>query len=200
MDTISQSDIVICHGNELEPYIHQLGALRIEVFREFPYLYDGNIEYEENYLSTYLNSEESITVLILNNGEVIGASTGLPLSDETEEFKNPFHEKGFDTDTIFYCGESILKKPYRGRGIYSVFMKEREDYARKLGRFNSICFCAVKRPVNHHLKPKNYYPLDEVWKNYGYQKKPELRTTYFWKDINEKEESAKMMEYWMKPL
>ena len=200
MDTISQSDIVICHGKELEPYIHQLAALRIEVFREFPYLYDGNIEYEENYLSTYLNSEECIAVLIHKNGEVIGASTGLPLSDETEEFKNPFHKKGFDTDTIFYCGESILKKPYRGRGIYSVFMKEREDYARKLGRFNSICFCAVKRPVNHHLKPKNYYPLDEVWKNYGYQKKPELRTTYFWKDINEKEESAKTMEFWIKPL
>ena len=33
-------------GTEAQPYLPDLARLRIEVFREFPYLYDGNLDYE----------------------------------------------------------------------------------------------------------------------------------------------------------
>ncbi len=33
-----------------------LGRLRISVFREYPYLYDGTLEYEREYLKTYVRS------------------------------------------------------------------------------------------------------------------------------------------------
>ncbi|MCE2695092.1 MAG: hypothetical protein LW645_12620 [Verrucomicrobiaceae bacterium] len=29
-------------GSEIEPHLDALGALRISVFREYPYLYDGS--------------------------------------------------------------------------------------------------------------------------------------------------------------
>ena len=35
-------------GRGIEKYLHDLAKLRIEVFREFPYLYDGSPEYEKN--------------------------------------------------------------------------------------------------------------------------------------------------------
>ena len=43
-------------GPALEPWLDALGALRIRVFREYPYLYDGTLEYEREYLRTYVNA------------------------------------------------------------------------------------------------------------------------------------------------
>lgn len=187
-------------GKEIEPYLEDLAALRIEVFREFPYLYDGTIEYEKKYLQTYVDSPESLAILIFDGDQIVGASTGLPLMDETDEFKVPFLRHGYRPERIFYCGESILKKKYRGRGIYSTFMINREEHARSIGRFETICFCGVVRPDDHPLRPENYRPLDPVWTQFGYQKNPKLYTHYHWKDLNEKNESAKKMIFWLKPL
>ena len=41
------------HGPELEPHLDALGTLRIAVFREYPYLYDGSLEYEREYLRSH---------------------------------------------------------------------------------------------------------------------------------------------------
>ena len=43
-------------GPDLNNYIDNIARLRIEVFRDFPYLYDGTMEYERNYLQTYSRS------------------------------------------------------------------------------------------------------------------------------------------------
>ncbi|HBF93820.1 MAG TPA: GNAT family N-acetyltransferase, partial [Marinobacter adhaerens] len=33
-------------GDQIKPYLDDLARLRIEVFRHFPYLYDGDMDYE----------------------------------------------------------------------------------------------------------------------------------------------------------
>ncbi len=33
------------HGKEIQPYLEILGQLRINVFKEFPYLYKGSLSY-----------------------------------------------------------------------------------------------------------------------------------------------------------
>lgn len=187
-------------GTELKPIITSLAQLRIEVFREFPYLYDGDLDYEETYLDTYLQSDKSIAVLVFDDDQLVGASTGLPMDHEVEDFKRPFLEQGYDPSTVFYCGESILKKEYRGRGIYRRFFEERESHAKRLGGFRTICFCAVQRPAEHPLRPDHYQPLDPVWQKFGYEKQPELTTTYRWKDVDEELESGKKMVFWMKEI
>ena len=42
------------NGNdpELRPFLKDLARLRMEVFHDFPYLYDGTAEYEEKSLET----------------------------------------------------------------------------------------------------------------------------------------------------
>jgi len=187
-------------GRGIEKYLHDLATLRIEVFREFPYLYDGSLEYEKRYLETYIRSDQSIAVLVLDGDTVVGASTGLPMADETEEFQRPFKENVYNVDTIFYCGESILKKKYRGRGLYRSMFEGREQHATDPGNFSTICFCAVQRSDDHPLRPENYQPLDPVWEKFGYRKQPELTTKYHWKDINEESESDKTMVFWVKEL
>lgn len=187
-------------GRQLEPFIADLARLRIEVFRDFPYLYDGTPEYEEKYLQTYVKSPDSVIVLALDGDKVIGASTGLPMEDETEEFQKPFVENGYDPRKIFYCGESVLLKAYRGRGIYKEFFQGREGHARGLGRFDYCSFCCVQRPEDHPLRPAGYVPLDAVWSKFGYVKHPELATTYTWKDVDQATETAKPMVFWMKSI
>jgi GNAT superfamily N-acetyltransferase len=188
------------HDPELKKYIPDLASLRIRVFRDFPYLYDGTIEYEEKYLKTYTDCAESVVVLVLDGGIVVGATTGLPMDAETPEFQKPFVENGYDPSKIFYCAESVLLPEYRGRGIYPKFFAERESHARSLSRFDTVAFCCVQRPENHPLRPADYVPLDRIWTKFGYVKHPELHTTYRWKDVGETEETEKPMVFWLKSL
>ena len=185
---------------ELRAFLPDLARLRIEVFRDFPYLYDGTVEYEEKYLETYTDCPESIVVLVLDGDRAVGATTGLPMDAETEEFRKPFVEAGHDPSRIFYCAESVLLPAYRGRGVYPKFFAEREGHARALGRFDLCTFCCVQRPDDHPLRPADYVPLDRIWSKFGYVKHPELTTTYDWKDVDSAEESAKPMVFWLKSL
>lgn len=193
-------DIRLLRGAEIEPHIDDLARLRIAVFREFPYLYDGSVEYEAEYLATYLRSEGSLCVLVLDQGRVVGASTALPLADETDEFQRPLREAGWDCARIFYCAESVLLPGWRGRGLGVRFFAEREAHARRLGRFDWCAFCAVRRPPDHPRRPAGYQPLDAFWSRRGYRHHPELHTEYRWRDLDEAEESAKPMSFWLKEL
>ena len=42
--------------SEAETAFDDLARLRIEVFRDFPYLYEGDLDYERQYLSTFMMS------------------------------------------------------------------------------------------------------------------------------------------------
>lgn len=187
-------------GPRLHKHIPALAKLRLTVFREFPYLYDGDMAYEENYLRTYIESPESLIVLIFDGQKVVGASTGLPMAHEEENFKQPFVAHGYDPEKIFYFGESVLLPDYRGRGLGVKFFEEREKYARSLGRFELCTFCAVVRPEDHPRRPADYQPLDGFWERRGYTKHSELQTTYTWQDLDEEVETPKPMVFWLKQL
>ncbi len=187
-------------GKGFERHVDALAQLRIEVFRDFPYLYDGSLEYEQKYIRTYLGVQESVIVLAFDGDRVIGASTGLPMENETDEVKKPFLAHGYNPAKIFYFGESVLKKGYRGQGLGVRFFEEREAHARGLGRFEWTTFCGVQRPADHPARPADYVPLDAFWKKRGYSPHPELTTTFSWKDIGDAEESEKPMLFWMKRL
>lgn len=188
------------YGEAITPYIADLARLRITVFRDFPYLYEGSEGYEATYLSTYAKAEESLFVLAFDGNTVVGASTGMPMADETDEVKAPFLSAGLNSDRIFYFGESVLLDRYRGHGLGVRFFLEREAFAKRLRRFNACAFCAVERPADHPRRPKDYQPLNAFWAKRGYTHHPELATTFSWKDLDEPQESPKPMSFWMKTI
>jgi len=49
-------------GAAIGAHVGDIAALRIAVFREWPYLYDGDVDYEASYLSTYMRSPDSVVV------------------------------------------------------------------------------------------------------------------------------------------
>jgi len=185
-------------GPALEQFIPELARLRIQVFRDFPYLYDGNFEYEKKYLQTYIDCPESVIVIAFDGDKVVGASTAIPMKYETDELKKPFIEHGYNLDEVFYCSESVLDKNYRGLGIGVRFFEEREAHAKHLGGFKYICFCCVERPADHPRRPAGYVPLDQFWTKRGYVKHPELHTSYVWKDLDDVDETPKPMTFWLK--
>jgi len=188
------------YGAAIAQQLPGIAQLRIQVFREFPYLYEGSEDYERKYLQTYIDSPDSLFVLVFDGERLVGASSGLPLSDEVDDLRRPFEQQGEPVERIFYCGESVLLSEYRGRGIGVRFFEEREAHARRLGRFEKICFCAVERPADHPRRPADYLPLDGFWQRRGYQKRSDLRTTFVWQDLDETAESPKPMVFWMKSL
>ncbi len=186
-------------GTEVAPQLENLARLRIGVFREFPYLYEGTLEYEREYLKILPASPLSLLVLARDGEQIVGASTALSLSDEGPEFRKPFEQSGLPVEEYCYFGESILLPDYRGQGAGHRFFDLRELHARELG-FRYSCFCRVLRSADHPLRPSDYWPLDEFWTRRGYQRRPDLLTTYAWPDLGQSHDSEKTMEFWIHEL
>ena len=191
--------VVCLKGQEIFPYISALANLRVKIFREYPYLYVGDFDYEKNYLQTYTQCNESIMVIVSDKENVVGASTAVPLIFEVKEFQKPFIDHRINIEDIFYFGESILLPAYRGRNIYRRFFEAREAAARLYGS-KMTAFCEVERAKDDPRRPKNYKPLDNVWQHFEYQKHPELCAYFPWQEIGETQMSVKPMIFWLKTL
>lgn len=187
-------------GEAIRPYIPALARLRMSVFREYPYLYDGTEAYEASYLEDYARSDTAVVVVAEHDGEVVGASTALPLRDHGEDLAAPFVSEGLDPTRVFYFGESVLLAPYRGRGLGHAFFDGREAFARSLGRFTHTAFCAVDRPVDHPMRPERYVPHDAFWTKRGYEKRPTLKASIAWKELTDVEERPHTLTFWLRAL
>ena len=197
MQSSSDIEIKCAVGAEVVPWLDAVAQLRIEVFRDFPYLYDGDIAYEHHYLSAYANSADSLFVLALEGDRVVGASTGIALESAEAEFQAPFIEQGIPLQHVFYFGESVLQHGYRGVGLGHRFFDARETFAAQHGK-TVTAFCAVERQDNHPLRPQSYSPLDVFWQRRGYQKQAHMVTQYRWLDIDASEPTDKKMVFWLK--
>lgn len=192
--TLSYSDLI---GAEILPHIERLAELRIAVFREWPYLYDGSLDYERKYLGRLAASDHGYVVLARDGETVVGASTAMPLIDADPEFQKPFRDAGLDPEDYFYFGESVLLPEYRGQRAGVRFFEEREAQAHFLA-FPFSCFCAVLRPDDHPARPKDYRPLDRLWARRGFQRRPELVAKFPWRDLGQSQDTEKVMEFWIR--
>jgi GNAT superfamily N-acetyltransferase len=187
-------------GADVTPHLDAVAELRIAVFRDWPYLYAGDREYEKNYLATYAQSPESLFVLAFDGDRVIGASTGIPLTDETAAFQQPFLDRGIGLGDVFYFGESVLLKEYRGHGLGHRFFDEREGYARRLGRFRLTAFCAVERTLDDPRKPEGFRPNDVFWNKRGYARQDDMFCQLEWQEIGHDMGSCHRLRFWLRPL
>ncbi len=187
-------------GEEIGSVLADLARLRIIVFRDWPYLYDGTLEYEETYLAKLATAKDAVCVIARDGDQIVGASTAAPMIEHADEFAAPFEKAGYDISKIFYCGESVLLKSHRGHGLGNAFFDHREAQAHRLGGFTHSTFCRVVRPDDHPLKPADYRPLDGFWRKRGYAPVEGLVATYAWKDIDQTDETDHPMQFWMRPL
>lgn len=185
--------------SDVAEHLDDLARLRITVFAQWPYLYDGDAAYERSYLTAYLESPGAFIAGAFDGDIMVGACTASPLNDHHSEFAKPLIDAGFDTSRMFYFGESVLQPEYRGQGIGHRFFDLREREAKRQA-FDVAIFSAVIRPDDHPMKPADYVPLDAFWTRRGYRKLDSITTSFGWKDFGDDAETDKPMAYWMKSL
>jgi GNAT superfamily N-acetyltransferase len=187
-------------GPEAARHLDAVAALRITVFRDWPYLYEGDFDYEAKYLATYASSAESLFVLAFDGERIIGASTGIPLAHETTAFVEPFAARGIPSADVFYFGESVLLPEYRGQGLGHRFFDERERYARRLGRFRMTAFCAVEREADDPRRPPGHRPNDAFWSKRGYRRQDDMFCRIDWPEVGGGAATAHRLRFWLRPL
>ena len=187
-------------GRAFQDALPSLAMLRITVFRAFPYLYDGTLDYEQRYLEEFRSTDGAVIVAALDGARIVGCATASPLLGHADEFAVPFRNAGYDPKSVFYFGESVLDPAFRGRGIGHAFFDHREAAARASGRFTHAAFCGVVRPIEHPLRPKDYVPLDAFWMKRGFRKAEGLVGHFDWKDIDQSQSTSKAMQFWIRAL
>lgn len=115
-------EIRVFSGLEAQQYFDDIANMRITLFKEFPYLYQGSIAYEEEYLETYFKSPNATILLVFDNNKVVGFSNSIPLAEESDAMKAPFIAKGLDLNNYLYIGEVMLYSEYRGQGILRSYL------------------------------------------------------------------------------
>lgn len=180
-------------GAELAARLDDVARLRIAVFRDWPYIYDGDLDYERDYLKGY-GDDRAIVVGTFDGDRLVGAATGLPMADAGE-----FAANFPDPSQVFYCAESVLLPDYRGRGYGHAFFDLREEHARALG-FVQSAFCSVIRPDDHPLRPANARKNDAFWLKRGYAPMPGVVAEFHWRDLGDVDETTKELQFWQRQL
>ncbi len=165
------------------------------MFREWPYLYEGDLAYETGYLGKYVASSQAAVIAAFDGDALVGASTCLPLADETAEVMAPFVAAGLDVGGYFYFGESVLRRQWRGRGIGAKFFEAREAQAQG---FAFTTFCAVRRRADDPRRPAAYKPLNAFWVKRGYTERPELVCRMSWREAGDDAATAHDLVFWTK--
>jgi GNAT superfamily N-acetyltransferase len=194
-----QLSFEVLAGAALHPLLPDLARLRIAVFREWPYLYDGNEAYERRYLRAYAEAPGAAVIVCRDGDAVVGAATCEPMTQGHDEVRAAFVGAGLDTAAFCYFGESVLLPAYRGRGAGVRFFVEREAHARALG-LRVAAFCGVLRDAADPRRPAGYVPLDAFWRKRGYTPRPDIVVRFAWKEVGAVEETTHDLSCWVKDL
>lgn len=172
-------------GPQLLPVLDDIARLRIRVFNDWPYLYQGSLDYERDYLAAYAATPDAVCVIARAGDEVVGASTGLPLLDDGPAFRRPFEDAGIDPAQVFYFGESVLLPAYRGQGVGHAFFDAREAHAWGLQRFALTAFCAVDRAADDPRRPVGHRDNDAFWHKRGYVRQAGMTMQLAWEEAGQ---------------
>ncbi|MBW7923053.1 MAG: GNAT family N-acetyltransferase [Rubellimicrobium sp.] len=192
-------EYVVHTGDDIAPVLPDVARLRIEVFREWPWLYDGEQAQEEKALAGYCACDSSIVVTARADGNVVGAATGLRMDHADKGYSEAFALTELPQDQTFYLAESVLLPEHRGQGAGHAFFALRERHALALGLRWAV-FCSVIRPDDHPLKPEGARSLDRFWLGRGYRPLLGVSAEFRWKDIDDRARSPKPMQFWIRDL
>jgi GNAT superfamily N-acetyltransferase len=174
-----------------------LARLRIAVFAEWPYLYDGDAGQEEDYLKTLVAGREAAVVVAWDGAEPVGMATCQPMPESFATVQAAFRRRGLDPARFCYFGESVLLPAWRGQGIGVGFFAAREAHARRLG-LAATAFCAVVRNANDPRKPRDHQPLDGFWRRRGYAPRPDISCVFHWREHGDTAETPHALGFWVK--
>lgn len=192
-------DVDLITGRSIAEQIEELGQFRIAIFRDWPYLYDGNMPYERDYLSRYARCESSFVLVGRDAHGIRYACTAIPLKHELPQFQQPFLDRQMPVDNKFYLGEIMVRRELRGQGVGTLLMnKVLSTIAELTPPSTEVVLATVIRPSTHPLKPADYNASDHLWTKSRFVRMDDLVVKLDWKDIGHEQETTKEMVYWLR--
>ena len=186
-------------GPDLVAALDDVARLRITVFRDWPYLYDGTLTYEREYLATYRDNPGALLMAAFDGDTLVGASTSTMMEDHAQEFATALRVQSLPLTSILYGAESVILPPCRGQGLGHQFIMAREAHARAHSR-SHVAFCSVLRADDHPLKPAVTRSTHAFWRRHGYEPLAGALAEFAWKDVGDDAESVKQLQFWMRQL
>lgn len=186
-------------GVETTARLPDLARLRIAVFREYPYCYDGDGKFERDYLRNFASAPDSAMIAAFDGNDIVGAATASPMWAQNEAVREPFADRGIETANLFYFGESVLLPDYRGQGIGKAFFDLREEHSRRCGA-EAASFCTIVRKGRKRRVPDDYRALDGFWMARGYRPLKGLVTSFRWLETGDDTPSDHTMQFWIGEL
>lgn len=186
-------------GAKIRPYLEAIATLRIKIFQEYPYLYQGEERYELEYLKVYADSLRALALLAWDGDVLAGALTAIPLEDELPELLSPFAGTPYPVERIFYLGELLFHPAYRGRGLGTGMLGEAEEYVRNQDGFDFLTCATVERPEDHPMRPDDFIPIDRFLHRNGFALLPDVVAALHWPELDGVSLEHNML-FWIKKL
>ncbi len=186
-------------GAAVSDALTDLASLRLDIFTEYPYLYQGRREDELTYLATNAEAPEACAILAYDGLTVIGAVTGMPLDHEDARMLDAFAGTTFPLKEIYYVGELLFRPAFRNCGLGQKLLARMEHYIQSLGSYRKITCATVVRPEDHPLCPCDYIPISRFLARTGFARLSGVATYYTWRETDGiKRDHA--MQFWIKDL
>lgn len=186
-------------GAAITGAVDDLATLRLEIFPEYPYLYQGRREDELAYLNSYAEAPDACVILACDGLTVIGAATGMPLVHEDAQMRDAFAGTAFPLNEVYYVGELLFYPAYRNGGLGSKLLAQLENRIRSLGRYRHLTCATVERPDDHPLRPHDYIPITRFLARTGFVRLRGVTTHFTWRETDGVKRDHPM-QFWSKEL
>lgn len=187
--------------SDLKPYLPFIAEQRINVYREYPYLYEGKLIEEIEYLEWFSRLKDSAVVIAFYNDEPVGFIAATALTAFDEHFKGScdlFRAAGLPYQNYYYFSDAIVMPEHRHKSLLTHMAQAIEEHAQILG-YTAGCFVCESHQ-KHVLKPNDYKELDSIFKKQGYTK-TDMIISYYWATRladGSSEIQTHAMNYWIK--
>lgn len=184
-------------GSSVAEHLDDLASLRLDIFREYPYLYRGRREDELAYLAGYGEKPQACVILAEDADAVIGAATGMPLAQEDAALRDPFAATPYRLEGIYYVGELLFRPAYRHAGLGQRLLARLENHIRTLGGFRQIVCATVERPADHPRRPADFIPIERFLARTGFARLEGITTQFAWREVDGVKRDHPM-QFWIK--
>lgn len=186
-------------GAAIADGLDDVATLRLDIFQEYPYLYQGRREDELNYLVTYAEAPDACIILAYDGSVIIGAATGMPLIHEDAQMVDAFAGTSFSLEELYYVGELLFRPAYRNCGLGQKLLARLESHIHSLGRYRKLTCATVERLDDHPLRPHDYIPVTRFLARTGFVRLPGMTTHITWSETDGVKRDHHM-QFWSKKL
>jgi GNAT superfamily N-acetyltransferase len=186
-------------GSQIQDYLEQIAQLRLTIFKEYPYLYDGGLKDELVYLQHYTNHAEATAIITSCGNELAGAVTAIPLQYESEEITSPLASMQYPVECTIYIGELLFYPDYRNKGLGTRLLSGIEQHFHSQKNYEYLTSATVNRAEDHLCRPEGYVPIERFLQRNQFAKMPGVTTHITWKEIDGVHRDHEM-QFWIKAL